>query len=313
MPSDRIASLLASSTEILYGLGLGDRVVAVSHECDHPRDACSKPRVTFTHIDDSVSSRQIDEQVKTLSSQNAAMYQVDVEQLIALRPDLIVTQAQCDVCAVRYDDVVALVRDTPALEQAGIVALNPESLEDLFRDIEKVGRAAGAESAAREYIESLRRRVATVQEKTGALNNARRPRVVCIEWIEPVIVAANWMPDLIQIAGGQSGMTRSAEHSGYSNWTDVTAYGPEVIVVMPCGLNLSRTVEESRVLPSFDGWADLPAVRQDRVFAVDGNAYFNRSGPRLVDSLEILAGLVHPDLFSQYAEFYEDVWHRLSP
>lgn len=312
MPPERIASLLASSTEILYGLGLGNRVVAVSHECDHPPEIHSKPRVTFTHIDDTATSRQIDEQVRNLSSQNAAMYQIDAGQLTALKPDLIVTQAQCDVCAVRYDDVVSLVEDTPALERTRIVALNPQTLEDLFRDIEQVGKAAGAVTMAQEYVASLRERVAAVQMKTKSLSDRQRPRVVCIEWIDPVIVAANWMPDLIEIAGGQCDLKKAGEHSGYTEWEDIIAYAPEVIVVMPCGLDLPRTIEESKVLAEFNGWTNLPAVRGNRVFAVDGNAYFNRSGPRLVDSLEILAALLQPERFSQNADAYKSIYCNLS-
>lgn len=299
MSSQRIASLLASGTEILYGLGLGERVVAVSHECDYPKQVKHKPRVTFTNIAVEAASRTIDEQVKNLTATGAPIYNIEVELLASLRPDLIVTQSQCDVCAVSYNDVLAAVQTHPTLRSTKIVTLNPTTLEAVFADILRVGEAAGCERRAREYLAGLRERVETIRTKTASLAAGDRPRVACIEWIDPVMIAANWMPELVEIAGGQNGLTRTGAKSAYSRWDDVVAYDPEVVVVMPCGFDLRRTVEEAKVLTSFPGWTNLAAVRKGRVFAMDGNAYFNRSGPRIVDSLEILAQLLHPQLFAK--------------
>ena len=310
---ERIASLLASATEILYGLGLGDRVVAVSHECDFPAEVRDKPRATFTNIAVGAPSGQIDVEVRELLAAGSPLYEIDVAQLTALRPDLIVTQAQCDVCAVKYDDVLTVVRTTPALESTRVVALNPQCLDDVFEDIERVGQAVNRVAEARDYVARLRDRVEVVRARTAAIPRDQRPRVLCIEWLEPLMAAANWMPDLIDLAGGVQSLTTSGRHSTYSTWDALREFDPEVIVVMPCGFDLARTIEESRILADLPGWRDVTAVRRGRVYAVDGNAYFNRSGPRLVDSLEILARLVHPRLFGRSdSTIGEDsVWRRL--
>lgn len=293
----RIASLLASATEILYGLGLGDRLVAVSHECDYPPDAAGKPRVTRTLIDADAPSLEIDRQVTAMVQQNSALYEIDVPGLAALRPDLIVTQAQCDVCAVRYEDVVAAVGSAPELAGTRVVALNPMTLEGILADIHRVGEAAGCADAAQTYVDSLRSRISKVRKITQTLPQNRRPRVICIEWLDPIMLAGNWMPELIEIAGGSQGLTVAGRYSAMVPWAKIRAENPEVIIVSPCGFDLTRTVKESAFLSELPGWRELPAVRGRRVFAVDGNAYFNRSGPRIVDSLEILACLFHPDRF----------------
>lgn len=295
MRPQRIVSLLASSTEILYGLGLGDRVVGVSHECDFPEAVRTKPRVTRANIDASASSKIIDEQVRESTACGAPLYSIDTVLLTSLRPDLIVTQSQCDVCAVDYKDVVRTVQSIDALRATRIVSLNPTTLEAVFDDIARVGVVADCQEAAHSYVERLRNRVETVREKTGHVPPAERPRVLCIEWIDPVMVAANWMPDLIAVAGGRCDLSRAGDRSAHADWPAVVAFDPEVLIVMPCGFDLPRAVAESAALTTRPGWEDFAAVRERRVFAVDGNAYFNRSGPRIVDSLEILAALVHPD------------------
>lgn len=295
MTSKRIASLLASSTEILYGLGLGDCVVAVSHECDFPDEVRSKPRVTRTRVQAEASSRNIDEQVKAACAAGEALYQIDVAKLVELRPDLIVTQAQCDVCAVRYADVVSAVRDNAALSGTQIVSLNPMTLEGVFEDIVRVASAAGVNDGGVHYVASLRRRVDAVALRTKNVAAHKRPRVACIEWIDPPMLGGNWMPELIELAGGRCDLVQAGRHSTFANWDEVAAFDPEVIVVMPCGFGLKRTLAEAPTLRTFPGWENISAVRGGRVFAVDGNAYFNRSGPRLVDSLEILAALIRND------------------
>jgi iron complex transport system substrate-binding protein len=312
MIAQRIASLLSSSTEMLYALGLGDRVVAVSHECDYPPEVRSKPRVTRTTIAADAPSGQIDEQVRKLSQQGLPLYEIDRPLLAELRPDLIVTQAQCDVCAVRYADVLETVRTTPALEHARVVALNPQSLEDVLADVARLGQATGCEVAAEACVEGLRQRVAAVERRTLPVAQEQRPRVACIEWIEPLMIAGNWMPQLIELAGGRQALAEIGRHSGYVSWDDVRRFDPQVVVAAPCGFDLSRTLAEVPRLLCLDGWRDLTAVREGRVYAVDGNAYFNRSGPRLVDSLEILAHLFHPTRCAAPESSRENVWCEIS-
>jgi iron complex transport system substrate-binding protein len=242
----------------------------------------------------------------------AALYEIDVERLAELRPDLIVTQAQCDVCAVRYEDVVRAVATHPGLRGTRIVSLNPMTLDDIFSDIMRVGEAADVALEAAHYVASLRARVQAVRAKTAALSAAERPRTAFIEWIEPLMLAANWTPELIAIAGGTNLLTRAGVHSSWIDWPAVAALDPEVIVVGPCGFDLARTMEEAVVLPALPRWSDLSAVRARRVYAVDGNAYFNRSGPRMVESLEIVAHLIHPELFGPpILHDREAPWRRL--
>ncbi|MBK8266880.1 MAG: cobalamin-binding protein [Planctomycetes bacterium] len=291
-PAQRIASLLAGSTEILCGLGLRDRIVAISHECDFPPEITDRPRVTFSRIASDANSHAIDDQVKRMSASGESLYGIDAETLIALHPDLIVTQSQCDVCAVRHADVVSLVQSSSALANAGIVAMNPSRLDDLFDDIGRIAGTAGLPDKGSAYIAALRSRLDDVVRK---FETRPRPRVACIEWIEPLMIAANWMPDLIERAGGRCDLTKAGEHSRYSDWPDLTRSDPDVLIVSPCGFDLQLTLDEAKVLFRRVEWSTLSAVRSKRVFAVDGNAYFNRSGPRLVDSVELLSSLLHDD------------------
>jgi iron complex transport system substrate-binding protein len=310
----RIASLLASGTEILYALGLGERVVAVSHECDYPADARNKPRATFTRVSVTAPSRVIDEQVRATLSGGGALYEVDVALLERLKPQLIVTQAQCDVCAVRYDDVVNAVDNSAILRGARVVALNPARLEDVFRDILRVAEMAEVFDRAKDYVTGLRMRVEAIRAQASKIWPSARPRVLCLEWVDPPMAAANWTPELIEIAGGRHELTKTGIHSTYTDWQQIINYQPEAIFIAPCGFDLPRALQEVDLLRKRPGWADLPAVRQGRVFACDGSAYFNRSGPRLIDTLEIIAHLLHPDLFESPAccPAPDDVWRRVN-
>ncbi len=312
MGTPRIASLLAAGTEILYGLGLGEHVVAVSHECDFPPDVQGKPRITSSRISGHEPSGVIDSRVRELTADHTGMYRIDVELLESLAPDLIVTQAHCDVCAVNLNEVTTAVRNSEALGHTKVVALNASTLEDIFTDIHRVAEAVGCGGTADEYVTSLRNRVDAVRRVASRISATRRPRVACIEWIEPLIIAANWMPELIELAGGRCGITESGARSGYTDWNGVRAFDPEVIVVMPCGFDLGRTLAETAVLETLPGWNETAAAKANRVFAVDGNAFFNRSGPRIIDSLEILAHLIHPDSFPDVHAFPRCPWKRLN-
>jgi len=302
MSVQRIVSLLAAGTEILYALGLGDRVVGVSHECDFPEQVRAKPRVTKTLVIAAAPSATIDVQVRNASAAGEPLYRIDVDKLQELRPELIVTQAQCDVCAVDVNDVMRLVEGDAELRDAKVVALNPTTLEGIFQDILVVARQAGVPAEGRQLVDHLRTRVESIRSQSSRADD--RPRVVTLEWIDPPMVAANWMPELVAIAGGRCDLTTPGAKSAYTRWEDVRAFDPEVVVVMPCGFDLPRAVSESRILTRYPGWHDLTAVRDRRVFAVDGNAYFNRSGPRIVDSLEILARLIHREIFPAPVDFH---------
>jgi iron complex transport system substrate-binding protein len=296
----RIVSLISSATEILYLLGLGDLVVGVSHECDFPADVARKPRLTRALVDSAATSGAIDEQVRTLAASHSALYAIDAEELAALRPDVIITQAQCDVCAVRYEDVLAAVHGSPALQGAKVLALNPASIWEVLQDVGRVAAAVGTREAialAPALDDQLRNRLRAVEAGSRELAGDR-PRVICLEWIEPPMVAGNWMPELVAMAGGGPGLSQQGVHSPYVDWPAIVNYDPQVIVIMPCGFDLERSIVEAQVLAALPGWSEMSAVRDGRVFAVDGNAYFNRSGPRLVDSVEILAHLFHPNRFA---------------
>jgi iron complex transport system substrate-binding protein len=292
--SGRIVSLLSGATEILFALGLGDRVAAVSHECDWPTAARELPRATFSHIPAAASSAQIDRQLRELSVAGEPLYGLAADLIGRIAPDLIVTQQQCDVCAVRYADVLAAVAADPRLAGTKVLALNPLSIGDVLDDVRRIGEAAGAGEAAERCVGDLEARINSVRIRTAALSADQRPRAVCVEWIEPLMLAANWVPELIEMAGGENGLSIGGQHSTYHDWGSVAEYDPHTIIISPCGWDLQRSIEEARVLAAVPVWNRLSAVRAGRVFVVDGNAYLNRAGPRLVDTLEILAHLLHP-------------------
>lgn len=301
----RIASLLACSTEILFLLGLGDRVVAVSHECDHPAEAAARPRVTTVNLDASSPSTDIDAAVRDMTSRGEPLYTIDVERLSALRPDLIVTQSHCDVCAISLNDVLGAVARVESLRGCQVVSMNPNRVGDVLTDIRRIAQAAGVASRGDEVVEALSVRLDHVRRMGAAIAPSDRPRVLCVEWIDPLMVAANWMPELVEWSGGRCPLTRAGDRSGYTPWNDVLQFDPQVIVIAPCGFELARSRREAIMLQRLTGWAGLSAVRHGRIWAADGNAYFNRSGPRLVDSLEMLAHAVHPERFARPACFDE--------
>lgn len=306
----RIASLLASGTEIIDRLGLGERLVAISHECDYPPRLMNRPRVTHAMIDTEASSEAIDRQVVQLASAGESLYRIDAETLASLRPNVIVTQSQCDVCAVSLTDVTAVVRKTPELANAQIVPLNPTNLDGVLDDIRAIGAATNATLDADRLMEAMRNRMARVRHGTANLPLIERPRVVCVEWLKPLIVAANWMPEMIEFAGGCSVLSQAGERSRTTDWDELHACKPDVVVIMPCGFDLERILSEWLHVSQEPDWMTL-AESVQRIYAVDGNAYFNRSGPRLVDSLEILASLIHPDLFPPRPDGEGTIWRTL--
>jgi iron complex transport system substrate-binding protein len=291
----RIVSLLPAATEILFELGAGDHLVAVSHECNYPLGALTKPQVTKSRISVAAPSGLIDEHVKSAMTAGEPLYDLDQDLIGRLRPDLVVTQAQCDVCAVRYADVVDLCRRSNALQHTEILPLNPMSVAEVLADIERIGNAAGVPEQGQNLVARLSDRIKKVRHSVGESRN--QTRVVIIEWLDPIMIAGNWTPELVEVAGGSNGLSVGGRHSTYHAWDEVVRFDPEVIVVAPCGFNLTRTIKEMHFLGQRPQWRSISAVRAGRVFAVDGDGYFNRPGPRLVDSLELLASLLHADLF----------------
>ena len=290
----RICSLLPSATEIAFALGLGDQIFGVTHECDYPPEAKEKPIVVRTLIEpEKLSSAAIDNWVRDRLATQRSLYTIDATAFEKASPDIILTQDLCDVCAIATDDVTDACKLLP--HKPTIVSLAPTSLDDVLRDIERVGDATNRQAEARALVQQLQQRIEKVRVKVSAAQF--HPRVACLEWLDPLYSAGHWVPEMVQLAGGQDGLASAGEPSARVEWEKVLAFAPEVIVLMPCGFKVERAKEESASLHERSGWTEVPAVRNGQVFAVDGQAYFNRPGPRLIDGLEILAQIIHPELF----------------
>lgn len=288
----RIVSLLPSATEIICELGLGGQLVGVTHECDYPPFVLSLPKVTRTLIPADASSRQIDAMVRERLRTQRALYTLDLPVLEQLRPDLIVTQALCDVCAVAEEEVKQAACTLPG--QPRVVNLEPMRLEEVFASLRQVAEAAGVPDRAEVVANALRRRVQAVAERSARLD--RRRRVVLLEWIDPPFCCGHWTPELIRLAGGIELIGQEGQPSRTISWEAVRRADPDVLVLACCGYSVERTLADLPILRSFPGYGDLKCVQSGQVYVVDGSAYFSRPGPRLVDSLEILAHLLHPDV-----------------
>jgi iron complex transport system substrate-binding protein len=288
----RICSLLPAATEIAFGLGLGDHVVGVTQECDYPPEARQKPVVVRSLIDpERMTSVEIERWTNERLGGNKGLYAIDEARLREAAPDVILTQGLCEVCALAYDDVVRVAETLPHKPQ--IVSLTPHRLTDVLSDIMRVGEATERHDDADKLARELERRVSAVREQTA--RSSSRPRVACIEWLEPIYAAGHWVPEMVELAGGHDGLGQKGEPSARIAWQKVMEFAAEVIVVMPCGFDVQRTLREAAVLATLDGWGALPAVQAGRVYAVNGHAFFSRPGPRLIDGLEILAALIHPE------------------
>lgn len=288
----RIVSLLPSATEIVCALGYADQLVGRSHECDHPASVsdlpvCSRPRI---RID--TSSAEIDRSVKNIVSQGLSVYEIDEETLRALAPDFIVTQTQCEVCAVSERDVEVAV-GTWLDAQCEIVSLNPSRLEDVWADILRVATAFGNRRNGEDVVAALRERMLEIQART--VEREPTPRVAVIEWIEPLMAGGNWMPELVEMAGGKNLFGEAGKHSAWMELDQLRDADPDVVVVSPCGFDLQRTRDEMQPLTDQPSWRALSAVAKGRVYLTDGHHFFNRPGPRLVESLEILTEVLHPE------------------
>jgi iron complex transport system substrate-binding protein len=290
----RVCSLLPGATEIAFALGLGDDVVGVTHECDYPAEARQKPVVVHGLIDSNrMTSLEIDRWVGERLGSNQGLYLLDEERLREAAPDVILTQGLCDVCAIDYNEVVA-ASETLA-KKPKIVSLTPNCLTDVLDDVARVGEATGQRHIAERVVEELEQRISSVREQ--AATSSARPRVACLEWFDPIYLAGHWVPEMIEIAGAEDVLGRRGEPSEKVEWQSIRESTPEIIVLMPCGFDVPRTLREAGVLERLEGWHDLPAVKAGKVFAVNGHAFFSRPGPRLVDGLEILAHIIHPQIF----------------
>jgi iron complex transport system substrate-binding protein len=287
----RICSLLPSATEIVFALGLGDHLVAVTHECDEPPAARTKPPITSSAIDPhTLTSAQIDALVTRHRHDHRGLYRIDRDLLARLDPDLILTQELCDVCAVAYADVQAACRQA-GMDGRRILSLEPAGLAGVLDSIVAVGRATGTEARAQAIVAALQARIAAVRARVAG---APRPRVACVEWLDPPFSGGHWVPEMVAAAGGEDVLAGPGERSRRLTWAEVAAARPEVVVLMPCGFGVERAVTEYRRVVLPPAWAAVPAVRAGRVWAVDANGYFSRPGPRLVDGLEMLAAILHP-------------------
>jgi iron complex transport system substrate-binding protein len=286
----RVVSLIASSTEIVSALGFADLLVARSHECDYPSEVTALPCVTRAKLRTDLPSLEIDRQVRDILRAGLSVYAVEEEQLKALQPDVIITQDHCEVCAVSTKDLEAAVCDWLA-PHVRVVSLRPNSLADIWADIMRVAVALDAPERGERLVAALQERLTDISSMARALPN--RPRVAFIEWIEPLMAGGNWVPELIDLANGEDVLGRAGEHSDWISFEDLSAADPDVILVAPCGFDLERTSTEMPSLASQPGWSTLRAVRNQRVYVADGNSYFNRPGPRLVESFEVLAEILH--------------------
>lgn len=294
MSDTRVISLIASATEIVCALGCGDRLVGVSHECDYPGEVVDLPRCTEPKFAVDGLSCEIDNRIKAIIRDGLSVYRVFPEKLDELKPDLVITQAHCEVCAVSLRDVEEALRSSVA-SSPEVISLEPNQLSDFWDSIKRVGNALGELERAEALTHELRERMGAIAR--DAVSISEKPTVACIEWIEPLMTAGNWMPELVKMAGGLNLFGEAGAHSPWLTWEDFVNADPDVILVFPCGWDKDKAREEMHALESKGDWFNLDAVRKKQVYLIDGNHYCNRPGPRLVETLEILAEIFHPDQF----------------
>ncbi|HSP13895.1 MAG TPA: cobalamin-binding protein [Thermoanaerobaculia bacterium] len=289
----RILSLLPSATEIVAALGASNELVGRSHECDFPAEVARLPVCTAPKVRVTGTSEEIHRSVTEVLERDISVYRVDGEMLRSLRPDVIVTQVQCDICAVSLRDVEAVVGEWMGGDEPRIVALNPSTVSSICSDIGLVAEAIGRD--ARGLLRTMQVRIDAMAGR--AQSAAARPVIATIEWISPLMAAGNWVPELIELAGGRNALGMAGRHSPWIHVADLMATDPDIIVVMPCGFSIEKSLADLPLLTGDATWRSLRAVRNGRVFVADGHSFFNRPGPRIVESLEILAEMVHPELF----------------
>ena len=293
--TQQIVSFLPSATEIACALGLSQQLVGITHECDYPPEIMGKPVVVRSALPiEQMTQDEIDRAVAERMRAGHSLYEVDEELLQRLAPDLILTQDLCQVCAPSGTEITQALSLLSKKPQ--ILWLTPNSLKEIFDNVRELGEATGRAKAAEELIATGRMRLQRIEDLTSRAT--RRPRVFCMEWLDPVYCSGHWVPEMVGLAGGVDALSREGADSVRIPWDEVREFGPEVLIITPCGYNLEQVVELSKKLSTYPGWSELPAVKQNQVYAVDANSYFARPGPRLVDGTELLAHLIHPELFS---------------
>lgn len=290
----RIVSLLPSATEIICLLGLGDQLVGVTHECDFPDEVKHLPKVTRTRIPKEASSKEIDQLVNEHLQDHQALYSLEMDVLHKLQPDIIITQALCDVCAVAESEVKAAVCELPG--NPHVINLEPMSLEDVYQTLLLVGENCQCSDQAEKTVAELRQREKLIRDRSAKISAHEMPTVGFLEWIDPPFNAGHWTPELISYAGGIDAYGNLNQPSETLTWETVRKCDPDVLFIACCGFDLERTLEDMPILENYPGWSEMSCVKNKRVYVCDGNAYFSRSGPRLIDSLAILAHALHPDV-----------------
>ncbi len=300
----RVVTLIASATEIVAGLGLAHQLVGISHECDHPQEVLGLPRLSASKVDPELSSADIDRGVREIVRDGLSVYRVNVSELERLRPDVIVTQDHCEVCAVSLSDVEEALCSLD-LPDTRVYSLHPGDLDDVRRDILRVATALGVSERGQGLVANFDKRLRDVAER--AAQAPKRARVALLEWLVPPMVAGGWMPRIARIAGADPVIVELPRRFSEVAWSDIAAADPDLVVVLPCGFDVPRSLEELADAEVATGMRRIRAVREGRCYVVDGSAYFNRPGPRLANSAEILAAVVHPTLFPDHLERYHDV------
>ncbi len=302
----RIVSLIASATEIVHALDLTPHQVGRSHECDYPDEIRALPVCTTPSFPVDGTSAEVDARVKQQLANALSVYEVFPDQLERLQPTHVITQTQCRVCAVSLEDVERALAGSVS-SRPKLVSLVPNALADIWSDIRLVADACGVGAKGKQVVSRLQDRMDAISKRAHAAT--RRPRIACIEWLEPLMATGNWVPELIDLAAAENLFGKAGAHSPWMTWDDLAGSDPDVIVIMPCGFDLDRTRREMYWLTDRAGWPELRAVRNGEVYLVDGNQFMNRPGPRIVESLQILAEILHPDVFAPQLE--GSAWQRL--
>lgn len=305
--SPRIVSLLPSSTEIVASLGLKNHLVGRSHECDYPHTVKKLPVCTAPKFSPNGNSLDVHLRVQEVLRNSLSVYEVFVDKLDQLQPDIIITQSQCDVCAVNLRDVKAALSNMVS-SQPAVIDLQPNTLNDVLNDILRVANTTGVSERGIQLVKDLRVRMRNVANTSKTI--AEKKKVLCVEWIEPLMTAGNWVPRLVKMTGSEPLFAKEGKHSAFIDWQDIIDADPDVIILMPCGYKMHQTFDNLHFLTNRPEWNLLRAVRDQQVFLTDGNQFFNRPGPRLANSLEILAEILHPELFKP--KYYGTGWIPLS-
>ncbi|GAA5521954.1 cobalamin-binding protein [Aliifodinibius salicampi] len=294
----RIVSLLPSITETIASLGRYHQLVGRSHECDFPEEIKTLPSCTEPKFDPDGTSYELNERVEAILQEGLSVYRVDADRLRELNPDIVLTQDHCKVCATSLEEVKEAVRSSLDAD-VEIISVSPDDLSSVVSSIRTIATAINAEKEGEKLVADMKEKLQNIQKKTLPLHP---PEVLCLEWLDPLMSAGNWMPELLQLAGGQPVLAKAGEHSSWLEWKKIQQSDPEIITITPCGYSISETLSEWSTLTNRPGWNQLKAVQNHQVYIMDGNHYFNRPGPRLVDSTRILAEIIHPSIFRENAE-----------